>query len=57
MKVKELIKELQKYDEELEVKIYKKPKISKQIKSYSIKNVGKHIKAETKEIINVNIAY
>lgn len=57
MKVRELIEELQKYDRELEVRVYKKPVRTKRVVSFEVKNVGKRIKQETGEITAVNIAY
>lgn len=57
MKVRELIKELQKYDGELEVRVYKKPVRTKRVVSFEVKNVAKRIKQETGEITAVNIAY
>lgn len=57
MKVRELIEELQKYDGELEVRVYKKPVRTKRVVSFEVKNVGKRIKQETGEITAVNIAY
>ena len=57
MKVRELIKELKKYDGELEVKIFKKPTKSKRVITYTAKHVGESVKLETGETVAVNIAY
>ncbi|GEQ25856.1 hypothetical protein [Clostridium butyricum] len=57
MKVKELIEELKKYDEDLEVKVFKKPIRTKRVVTYPVKHVGKNTKLETGETVAVNIAY
>ena len=57
MKVRELIKELKKYDEDLEVKVFKKPTRTKKVISYPIKHIGENINLETGETRAVNIAY
>lgn len=57
MKVRELIKELQKYDGELEVEVFKKPKKSTNVVTHKVKHVGRNIDGETNKIIAVNIAF
>lgn len=58
MTVKELIEELQKYDGELEVRIFKQPvRKPKRISDFKIKNVSVSRMRETKEITAVNISF
>lgn len=58
MTVKELIEELQKYDGELEVHIFKQPvRKVKRISTFKIKNVSVCRMRETKEIMAVNISF
>ena len=57
MKVEELIEKLKKYDEDLEVKIFKKPTRTKKVISYPVKHIGENINLETGETRAVNIAY
>lgn len=57
MKVKELIKELKKYDGELEVEVFKQPKRSVNVVTHKVKHIGKTVDGESKEIKAVNIAY
>jgi hypothetical protein len=58
MKVKELIEELQKYDGDLEIRIYKKPvRKVKRIAAFKVKDVSHSRNKETREIISVSISF
>lgn len=58
MKVKELIEKLQKYDGDLEVRIYKQPvRKLKRIAAFKVKDVSHSRNKETREITSVTISF
>lgn len=57
MKVKELIEELQKYDRELEVHIFKQPIRKTKVVTFNIKGVGVSKIKDTNTITAVNISF